>query len=744
MKMPLKFVVVLCASASLTLSTGSAAAWSDDPTPVTSPVPEPSPTPEGGTKAAEEPREEDPGEEGRDEATLTQDEAAHVDPAQKSELDSEVDAVPTSVKVTGVLAVIAAEQSEAAGSSEQPMVFVAIDDGPMVELAAEDIPEHAVTGQEFEGEVRLTAQSKSEISEQVIDAESTGEPLTERDVLFEAAKTEDGAVAQGTVGATQATAVDSATSTRWNQVDLVYFTGSELLNRTQAKRYISDASTYWYRQTLGKIAFNVASYTVVKNTSLQFKCRDDPTGIYAKWNLAAQKAQGSGWNWRTYLGGKRYLAIIVNEPGGTCKGIAGGTIGRATIGETLTWGGVSWTNVGARTGSPSNGNPTIFHELGHNLGLWHANARACWASYNDNTLPGRAAVPPCGDYEYADLYNVMGNPDTAINWVEGLSLAQKVALGVADGMRKISVSYNGMSREYELKPLGADSGLRGLRIRTANGGNFYVEYRAPVGLDSVIGATKKEYVRGGVKFFADTRGIRVLKLGSQVAGPTSSQVLTVPVAGAFRETLSKDGEMIWPYASNARVTLVGTPTDESARVRVDYQRFTDVPFDYAFYENINWMHDNNLFTSDGTKQYKPNSHLSRAAMAAFLHRAAGRPAVDLSVQHFDDVPKSDPFFDEIEWMYQEGLFTGSVVNGKRLYKPYSHLSRAAMAAFLYRYEDATLNETTPQYSDVRSGDFLFREINWMYASGKFRPTSGEYDPNGHISRAAMAAFLSRM
>ncbi|MFT4232264.1 MAG: hypothetical protein QM606_05745, partial [Leucobacter sp.] len=54
---------------------------------------------------------------------------------------------------------------------------------------------------------------------------------------------------------------------------------------------------------------------------------------------------------------------------------------------------------------------------------------------------------------------------------------------------------------------------------------------------------------------------------------------------------------------------------------------------------------------------------------------------------FTDVEKGDPFYEEIDWMFQNGLTTGvKQSDGTVKYLPKTGVSREAMAAFLYRLE----------------------------------------------------------
>ncbi len=123
--------------------------------------------------------------------------------------------------------------------------------------------------------------------------------------------------------------------------------------------------------------------------------------------------------------------------------------------------------------------------------------------------------------------------------------------------------------------------------------------------------------------------------------------------------------------------------------------FSDVGTTHPFYTAIQWMAESG--NSTGTPNppdkplYKPSDDVSRQAMAAFLHRYAGDEAPDPAAAYFADVGSGHTFFEDIQWMFQTGLSTGTPnPPGKPLYKPSDAVSRQAMAAFLYRFNNEIL------------------------------------------------------
>ncbi|PWD52542.1 hypothetical protein C8046_12825 [Serinibacter arcticus] len=81
-------------------------------------------------------------------------------------------------------------------------------------------------------------------------------------------------------------------------------------------------------------------------------------------------------------------------------------------------------------------------------------------------------------------------------------------------------------------------------------------------------------------------------------------------------------------------------------------------------------------------------------MAAFLYRMADSPSfTGPVVSPFTDVAPSTQFYKEITWLVSEGIATGWVGNdGTAEYRPVSPINRDAMAAFLYRYDDAGFSD----------------------------------------------------
>ena len=182
----------------------------------------------------------------------------------------------------------------------------------------------------------------------------------------------------------------------------------------------------------------------------------------------------------------------------------------------------------------------------------------------------------------------------------------------------------------------------------------------------------------------------------------------------------------------------------SSEAPAESAHFKDVPADYPFVNDINWLAQRRITTGypDGT--FRPNGSVERGAMAAFFYRMAGSPQFTApSTPSFKDVPRDHPFYKEIEWMRARGITTGW---SDGTFRPNDAVNRDAMAAFFYRFagSPAYSAPAVSPFTDVSTGSQFYREIAWLaeqrittgWADGSFRPVQP-------IERGAMAAFLHR-
>ena len=154
-----------------------------------------------------------------------------------------------------------------------------------------------------------------------------------------------------------------------------------------------------------------------------------------------------------------------------------------------------------------------------------------------------------------------------------------------------------------------------------------------------------------------------------------------------------------------------------------------LPFSGYYAQNQTWQPGQTFTTYTGT----------RVTVDYVTSTAAG---VTVSASPFIDSFQS-AFHNEIDWMYYSGLSTGWADG---TYRPFTTMSREAMAAFLYRLAGSPLY-TPPAvspFSDVPTSHGFYHQISWMNSTGLSTGWADRtYRPYESITREAMSAFINR-
>jgi len=172
-------------------------------------------------------------------------------------------------------------------------------------------------------------------------------------------------------------------------------------------------------------------------------------------------------------------------------------------------------------------------------------------------------------------------------------------------------------------------------------------------------------VAAGQPFYADVRWLAELGLARGTV--VDDQTLFAPATAMSRQALAA---FVYRYAGAGWTPEPGTRT------------FADVAPDHEFFTAIEWMVAQGLTTGYDERTFGPTNAVSRQAMAAFLHRLTGAPAV-LAAPSFTDVPAGSDFADAIAWLETAGI-TGGYDDGT--FRAVLPITRQAMAAFLHRYD----------------------------------------------------------
>ena len=170
--------------------------------------------------------------------------------------------------------------------------------------------------------------------------------------------------------------------------------------------------------------------------------------------------------------------------------------------------------------------------------------------------------------------------------------------------------------------------------------------------------------------------------------------------------------------------------------------FIDVPRSQPFAREIQWMADQGISRgwSDGT--FRPYEPARRAEMAAFLYRLAGEPAfTPPAVSPFRDVTPTTTFYKEITWCQDGGILRGW---NDGTFRPMVPMQRDQAVVVLYRLSGSPAVGGSAAFKDVPSSYVFRKEIAWARNVGYMLGwDDNTFRPMQPILRDAIAALFYR-
>ena len=173
--------------------------------------------------------------------------------------------------------------------------------------------------------------------------------------------------------------------------------------------------------------------------------------------------------------------------------------------------------------------------------------------------------------------------------------------------------------------------------------------------------------------------------------------------------------------------------------------FTDVSENDWFYQELVYVYQNGLMNGTDGGKFSPNMTTSRGMIVTVLYRMEGQPAAGQS--GFADVRDDMYYAAPVAWAAANGIVNG-YDNG--LFGPEDPMTREQMAAILYRYaaykgRDVSARADLSGYPDAGEiSDYAVEYLRWANAVRLVNGTDvGTLSPTGQASRAQIAAVLAR-
>lgn len=263
-----------------------------------------------------------------------------------------------------------------------------------------------------------------------------------------------------------------------------------------------------------------------------------------------------------------------------------------------------------------------------------------------------------------------------------------------------------------------------------------------------------------------------------VAGANNSYTVTVPYGtvvktGSFvivtrhpRAAVSAltNTRNIWSFTVTAEdgvTTAVYTVTVNTAALPepitpgVDNKRpaskpevklpFTDVSKSDWFYDDVAFVYENGLFSGTDSRSFSPNASMTRAMLVTVLYRLEGEPTVT-GRSSFTDVRSGAYYEKAVIWAAANGIVTGT---DSTSFSPDAKVTREQLAAILYRYAqyrklDTDASAKLNSFTDADSvSAYASEALGWAVSEGLINGASGKLMPKGDATRAQVAAILHR-
>ena len=187
----------------------------------------------------------------------------------------------------------------------------------------------------------------------------------------------------------------------------------------------------------------------------------------------------------------------------------------------------------------------------------------------------------------------------------------------------------------------------------------------------------------------------------------------------------------------------------STRIEIEFTDgklpFTDVHETDWFYNDVLFVYEEGLFAGTSDTTFSPNAAMTRAMLVTVLYRLEGEPAVS-GRSGFSDVTFNSYYEDAVTWAADNGIVNGTSIT---TFSPNANVTREQMAAILYRYAQYKKYNTAASsslngFTDQASvSGYATASLEWAVAEKLVNGSAGKLMPTGNATRAQVAAILHR-
>lgn len=169
--------------------------------------------------------------------------------------------------------------------------------------------------------------------------------------------------------------------------------------------------------------------------------------------------------------------------------------------------------------------------------------------------------------------------------------------------------------------------------------------------------------------------------------------------------------------------------------------FTDVPAGAYYCDAVKWAVEQDITSGVSETAFAPDAACTRAQMVVFLWRAAGAPEPQGETTAFADVSAGAYYYDAVLWAAEQGIAKGT---SETAFSPNRTVSRAQVAAFLYRAAGAPAVSGSSGFADVPPEAYYADAVKWAADAGITTGTGdAAFRPDDACTRGQIVTFLYR-
>ena len=241
--------------------------------------------------------------------------------------------------------------------------------------------------------------------------------------------------------------------------------------------------------------------------------------------------------------------------------------------------------------------------------------------------------------------------------------------------------------------------------------------------------------------------------GAAPASPFSATSGTEPAPGIkpgaenTGSTTPKDGIPLKEWQDKRdTTTITGDQPAADEEAEEGNNPFTDVSEDDWFYDDVMFVYENGLMEGISSTQFGPYETQTRGRMAEILWRMEGSPAPKAK-NSFADVEDGARYADAIAWITENDILSGY---SKDSFGPGDPITWEQLAVMFYRYAeykgyDISIKGSQDELKDMDSTmDDAGKAVLWAVSNGLIREEADVLSAlQDPVSRAEIAAMLHR-